>query len=168
MSSEETPILDGKQIDRMIVRMAHEIYENYYTEKQIVLIGIVPKGDQLAARLAKVLGDISPIQISHFAIELHKDRPLSGIAQYSGNVKDLKNKVVLLVDDVLNSGRTLIYSAKFLLDAEPKKLATVALIERTHRRFPVRADFVGLSLSTNLKEHIRVELASGKEGAYLE
>ncbi len=148
--------------------MAHEIHENNYKEKELIIVGVVGRGNEVAARLGKLLTSITEISISVESIELSKEKPLSGEINYSGELKALKGKSVVLVDDVLNSGRTLIYAAKHLLDADPKNLSTATLIDRFHRRFPIRADYVGLTLSTNLKEHVAVEMEKGKEAVYLE
>ena len=82
--------------------------------------------------------------------------------------EELKNKVVIVVDDVLNSGKTLIYSLRPFLDADMRKIRTVLLVDRDHKRYPVEADFVGITLSTTLQEHIRVDLTPGNEAVYLE
>lgn len=165
---ERSLILDSAQIAQKLMRMAHEIHENNYLEKELTLVGVVGRGSEVAVRLGKLLASISDLSIFVENIELDKEKPLNSEATYSGELKALKGKSVVLVDDVLNSGRTLIYAAKFLLDAEPKKLATAALVDRFHRKFPIHADYVGLTLSTNLKEHISVEMMKGKEAVYLE
>ena len=168
MPKEITPILDAQQISQKLTRIAHEIHEKNYKEKDIVVVGVTGRGSEVAERIAKLLTDISEINVVVHHIELNKEKPLNGEIKYSGELKELKNKSVILVDDVLNSGRTLIYAAKHLLDAEPKVLSIATLIDRFHRRFPIRADYVGLTLSTNLKEHITVEMEKGKEAVYLE
>ncbi len=168
MTRERSLILDSVQIAQKLMRMAHEIHENNYMEKELTLVGVVGRGSEVAARLGKLLSSISDLTVFVEKIELDKEKPLNSEVTFSGELKSLKGKSVVLVDDVLNSGRTLIYAAKFLLDAEPKKLATAALVDRFHRKFPIRADFVGLTLSTNLKEHISVEMMKGKEAVYLE
>jgi len=168
MTRERSLILDSHQISQKLMRIAHEIHENNYKEKELVIVGVVGKGTEVASRLGKLLKSISELSVSVEKIELSKEKPLSGEINYSGELKALKGKSVVLVDDVLNSGRTLIYAAKHLLDAEPKNLATATLVDRFHRRFPIRADYVGLTLSTNLKEHVSVEMEKGKEAVYLE
>jgi len=168
MSKEKSLILDARQIAQKLMRIAHEIHENNYKEKELILVGITGRGSEVAERLGKLLSSISDIPVSVQHIELNKEKPLSGDISYTGELRSLKGKSVILVDDVLNSGRTLIYAAKHLLDAEPKNLATATLVDRFHRKFPIRADYVGLTLSTNLKEHIAVEMDKGKESVYLE
>ncbi len=168
MPKEKTLILESKQISQKLTRMAHEIHENNYLEKEIVLVGVVGRGLEVAERLFSALKSIATCEVNLYQIEINKDKPLSSDVKFNGDIKLLKGKSVILIDDVLNSGRTLIYAAKYLLDAEPRSLATATLVDRFHRRFPVRADYVGLTLSTNLKEHITVEMEKGKEAVYLE
>ena len=168
MPKERTLILESKQIGQKLTRMAHEIHENNYLEKEIVLVGVVGRGLEVAERLFSALKTIAACEVNLYQIEINKDKPLSSDVKFNGDIKLLKGKSVILIDDVLNSGRTLIYAAKYLLDAEPRSLATATLVDRFHRRFPVRADYVGLTLSTNLKEHITVEMEKGKEAVYLE
>jgi pyrimidine operon attenuation protein/uracil phosphoribosyltransferase len=168
MPKERTLILTAKQIHQKLTRMAHEMLENNYTEKTIVLVGVVGRGMQVAEALYKELKKITDIEVQLTSIELNKEKPLNSEMKFSGELKQLKGKSVILIDDVLNSGKTLIYATKHLLDTEPKALSTAALVDRFHRKFPIRADYVGLTLSTNLKEHIAVELDKGKEAVYLE
>ena len=168
MPKERTLILESKQIGQKLTRMAHEMHENNYLEKEIVLVGVVGRGLEVAERLFTALKSIATCEVNLYQIEINKDKPLSSDVKFNGDIKLLKGKSVILIDDVLNSGRTLIYAAKYLLDAEPRSLATATLVDRFHRRFPVRADYVGLTLSTNLKEHITVDMEKGKEAVYLE
>jgi pyrimidine operon attenuation protein / uracil phosphoribosyltransferase len=168
MNKSRSLILSAQQIEQKIVRMAHEIHENNYKEKEIILVGIVGRGLQLAQRLHKALLNIADMPVKLEQIEINKDQPLSGEISYSGQTATLKNKSVVLVDDVLNSGRTLIFASKYLLTTEPRNMAVATLIDRYHRRFPIHAEYVGLTLSTNLKEHVSVVLDKGKEAVYLE
>ncbi len=167
MSEEKVLILNQKQIKQKVQRIAHEIYENHYKEKELVIVGIKDCGLIMAKRLKKILEEISDIDITLYSISLHKDKPTTEPMKFSGNTSDLTNKAVLVVDDVLNSGRTLIHVVKFLLDYPLKSMKTVVLVDRYHRKFPVRADIVGLTLSTNLKEHVSVDF-SKPEGVYLD
>jgi pyrimidine operon attenuation protein / uracil phosphoribosyltransferase len=167
MTKDKTLILTSRQISQKIERIAHHIYEIHYKEKEIVIVGIKDRGYIVAARIAKVLKEISSLNIELHSITLNKDNPLDSL-EYDGELGLLKGKVVILVDDVLNSGRTLIFAVREILTANPKILATATLIDRIHRKFPIRADYVGLTLSTNLKEHITVEMGGKKEAVYLE
>jgi pyrimidine operon attenuation protein/uracil phosphoribosyltransferase len=163
-----TLILNSKQIQQKINRIAYQIFENNFGEKEIIMAGIASNGYFLAKRLADVLQTISPIKITLIEIQINKENPLAIENKISLTDKELKNKVIILVDDVLNSGRTLIFGAKHFLTAPVKRLTTVVLVDRGHNRYPIKADFVGLSLSTTMLEHITVEInKKGKEAVYL-
>lgn len=165
---KKTLILNSKQIQQKINRIAYEIYENNYTESEIILAGIANNGYLFAKRLTEVLTSISPIKIKLIEIVIDKKNPLSKEITIALSEKELKNKVIVLVDDVLDSGKTLIFGAKPFLNSPIKALTTAVLVDRGHNRYPIKADFVGLSLSTTLQEHITVELdKKGKETAYL-
>ncbi|MDQ3101253.1 MAG: phosphoribosyltransferase [Bacteroidota bacterium] len=156
-------VLDHESVKRKLERIAHQLHEENFEEKGIVLIGVADRGSILVKRLAKRLKEISELEITIAEIKLDKDKPLENPVELSVDAKELKGKVVVLVDDVLMSGRTLMYAASFLIRSALKKLVTVVLVDRMHRTFPIRADIVGLTLSTTLREHISVEL--GKQDA---
>ena len=153
----QVTILSSLQVDQKINRISRQILENYHDEKEIVLVGIAKRGYKLAERIDAILTRISENKITLASLSIHKDKPLSEECRLSLDTKHLNGKVVIVVDDVLNSGRTLIYACKYLLDFTPRKMKTVVLVDRKHRKFPVRADFVGLTLSTTLEEHISVD-----------
>ena len=164
----DTLILNSKQIQQKINRIAYEIYENNYDEKDIIIAGIGGNGYFLAKRIDEVLKKISPIKTTLIEIIIDKKNPLSKEIIISLTENELKNKVIVLVDDVLNSGKTLIFGAKPFLSTPIKRLTTAVLVDRGHNRYPIKADFVGLSLSTTLQEHITVEIdGKGKESVYL-
>lgn len=165
---KKTLILNSKQIQQKINRIAYEIYENNYTESEIIIAGIASNGYLFAKRLTEVLISISPVKIKLIEIVIDKKNPLSKEITIALSEKELKNKVIVLVDDVLDSGKTLIFGAKPFLNSPIKALTTAVLVDRGHNRYPIKADFVGLSLSTTLQEHVTVELdKKGKETAYL-
>lgn len=168
MSKERTQVLNSIQVEQKLMRMAHEILENNYREKEIVLIGIVGNGSAIAERLSSILRGIAEFNVITCFIELDKSKPASVDVVFHGDTKALKGKSILIIDDVLNSGRTVMYATRYLLDFGPQTVAVAALVERFHRKYPIRADYVGLTLSTNLKEHVAVELIQGKEAVYLE
>ena len=164
----KTLILTNKQIEQKINRIAYQIYENNYDEKEIIIAGIAPNGYLLSKRIADALQSISPIKTTLIEIVIDKEDPLSAEIKISLTDKELKNKVIVLVDDVLNSGKTLIFGAKPFLSSPVKRLTTAVLVDRGHNRYPIKADFVGLSLSTTLQEHITVELnKKGNDAVYL-
>ncbi len=168
MTDSKTLILNHQQIENKISRIAYQIYEKNYEEKEIVLVGIADRGYVLAKKLNKVLQQISSLKIKLAELTLDKNAPQENkTIQFSIPLNELNNQSVVLVDDVLNSGKTLIYGVRFLLDFPIKRLKTVVLVDRSHKRFPVQADFVGLSLSTTLQEHINVEFAEANDAVYL-
>ncbi len=163
-----TLILNSIQIQQKINRIAYEIYENNYDEKEIIIAGIAENGYLLAKRINDVLRSISPLKTKLISISINKENPMESEIIVALSVSEFKNKVIILVDDVLNSGKTLIFGAKPFLSTPVKRLTTVVLVDRGHNRYPIKADFVGLSLSTTLQEHISVELnKKGKEAVYL-
>lgn len=167
MAKERTLILDPAQIEARLARMAREIYEQHYQEKEIILVGIAGNGHSMAIRLAALLSSLASYPVHLRLLELHKEKPLSQPVHYNGTPSELRNKTVIVIDDVLNSGKTLVYAIRYLLDHDPRKLSACVLVARSHRRFPVRADFVGLGLSTNVKEHVEVITEGKDEGVYL-
>ena len=163
--SNKTLVLNSKQIEQKINRIAYEIYENNYEEKEIIIAGIASNGYILAEKIAKVLQNISPIKTKLIKIILDKENPIGEEISSPLSEKEAKNKVIVLVDDVLNSGKTLIYGARCFLNSPLKRLSTVVLVDRNHTRYPVKADFVGISMSTTLQEHISVELQNKEKNA---
>lgn len=163
-----TKILDANQINQKVNRLAYEVYENNFKEKELFIAGIEGNGYKVAERIAKVLSEISPLKIQLGKISLHKENPWEHEPVLNFSEKDYKNKAVVLVDDVLNSGKTLIYAVKLFLDKPVKRINTLVLVDRSHTRYPVKADFVGLSLSTTLQERIDTDFSKkGKEAVYL-
>jgi pyrimidine operon attenuation protein/uracil phosphoribosyltransferase len=137
--------------------MAYQILEDNLGEKELIIAGIIDKGYLIAKRLKSVLETISEIKITLMKVEINKE--ISHLEASSDlDLKLATNKVVILVDDVLNSGRTLAYGLGVFLDIPLKKLRTLVLIDRSHRNFPVSPDFTGLELATVLKEHVDVVL----------
>ena len=163
----KTKILDSTGINKKINRLAWEVYENNLQEKEIIIVGILGRGETLAKQLSDVIIDISSIRTKLGTISLDKDNPYKKEISTTLTEVDYTNKVVVLVDDVLNSGKTLMYAAKHFLTTPILKLSTVVLVDRTHNRFPVKADYVGLSLATTLKEYVNVKLDGEDQGIYL-
>lgn len=162
MPNKKLLILNKKQIEQRIDRMSYQILEDNLDEKEIIIAGIVDKGYIIAKRLKSVLESISEIKITLMKIEVNKE--ISHLeAKTDLDLALATNKVVILVDDVLNSGRTLAYGLGVFLDIPLKKLRTLVLIDRSHRNFPVSPDFTGLELATILKEHVTVVLEEKNE-----
>ena len=165
INSSTTLVLNAQQIEQKLCRMAWEVLEKNHQESHIVIAGISPKGSILAQRLSKHLSDISSIMVEVIEVKLDKVDPLSSPAQVSTH-GELNDKVVVLVDDVLKSGKTLMYGTQYFLNQPIKKLMTAILIDRDYKNYPVNADVVGLSLATTLQEHVTVDLGK-KEAVYL-
>ena len=150
-----------------IKRMAYEIYEKNFEEEALYLAGIHENGYQLAELLAAELRQISPLTIYLLGITLDKVRPLSRPIVLEPANLTLAEQVVILIDDVLNSGKTMAYSLPLFLQAEVKKIETATLINRHNTLYPITVTYTGLSLATTLLEHIRVVLREESYGAYL-
>lgn len=161
MVSEKTLILDAAQVKQKIRRMAFEIYERNFKEKNIIVAGIDGQGYTLAKLLAKEVETISPIEVTLVKVSLDKMAPQQGDVELDCEIKEVKKKCIILVDDVLNTGRTLAYGLKPFLDTEVKKIETAVLVNRSHTLFPIYPQYTGYELSTTLKEHVEVQL--GKE-----
>lgn len=164
--SAKTIVLDHDRVQRKLTRIVHQLHEEYHAEQGIVLVGIAPRGLTLAERLQVGLTAATGMQVELVELKLDKDAPLERPAKLSVDPSTLRDRVVVLVDDVLMSGRTLMHAASFLVQVPLRKLTTVVLVDRRHRAYPVRADIVGLTLSTTLQEHISVELGK-KDTVYL-
>lgn len=167
MVQERTLILSEKQILQKIRRIAYQIYESNSEEKQLVVVAIEQRGSKLADMLVEVLKEIAPFAIERLDLSIDKRQPLR-LPKLSGDEALMADRAVVLVDDVLNSGRTLMYAASHLLQQPIRRLVTVVLVDRLHRRFPIKADFVGITLSTTLQDHIAVEFDGVGVRAYLE
>ena len=165
MSANKNLILDRDTAAKKLRRMALEILENNFGEKELVLAGIREKGSILARNLDAILKELSDLKVELVDISLDKDLP--GEVRLDRDLP-LNHRVIVIVDDVSNSGKTLTYALKPFLAAHPRKIEILVLVERTHTHFPVRPTYVGLSLATTLQEHISVEV-KGQEilGAYL-
>jgi len=158
-------ILDAERIERCIQRIARQILEDHYQAPRIVVTAIEGQGTVLAARIAAELVNIDAPETHSCILRMDKESPLDhemSLVNVQGDPFDMnimEEAVVIVVDDVLNSGRTLLYGVSHILLARPRHVGACVLVDRIHRRFPVRADYVGQSLSTNLKAHISVELS---------
>ncbi|AJH16001.1 phosphoribosyltransferase family protein [Myroides profundi] len=159
-------ILTKEQIKFTTKRIAYQIYETYIDEDEIVIAGIANSGYTFAQKISEALQEISPIKVTLCEVRIDKQNPINPI-ETSLESTAYTDKSVVLVDDVLNSGATLIYAVKHFLDVPLKKLKTAVLVDRNHKKYPVKADFKGISLSTSLLEHIQVVFDGDEEYAYL-
>jgi len=145
--------------------MAYEILENNIDETKLILAGIRENGCVVAKSIQKILSEICSIKTELISIDLNKREPKDVDL---GKKMDFDNQVVVVIDDVASSGKTMLYAIKPFLQYHPKKIQTLALVERTHKSFPIKTDYVGVSIATTLQEQIYVEV-DGDEvtGAYL-
>lgn len=160
-------ILSQQEIDQKITRLAHQIIENTFEQETLFIGGICGNGFQLAEKIKTIIDNNSTQQIILFEMIVNKNEPWSEPIKLSIPQEELKNGYILLVDDVLNSGKTMQYALVKLLEQATKAIKTVALVDRQHRRYPIKADFVGISLSTTLKERVEVELSETNSHAFL-
>lgn len=160
-------ILSHQEIKQKITRLGHQLLENCFEEPVIHIGGICGNGIILAEELAKIIRSNSYQKVVVFEITVNKDEPWKDPISLSIDEQELKNAYIILVDDVLNSGKTMQYALMKFLERPTKAIKTVALVDRTHRRYPIKADFVGLSLSTTLKERVEVTLSDSDSKAFL-
>ncbi|MDG1731271.1 MAG: phosphoribosyltransferase domain-containing protein [Algibacter sp.] len=167
MTVKNNTILNHREITHKIRRIAFQIYESNVDEKEVVLAGIDKNGYVFAKKLKTVLEKISDINPILCKVSIDKKHPWKDI-KTSISVEDYKNKSIVLVDDVLNSGTTLIYGVKHFLNVPLKQFKTAVLVNRNHKKYPVKADFKGISLSTSLNEHVQVMLEGKTYEVFLE
>jgi pyrimidine operon attenuation protein / uracil phosphoribosyltransferase len=159
-------ILSAAVAEKKLRRMALEIAERNYDEPQLVLIGIKDHGTVIANKISDHLKDNFKGEVVVLELTIDKKHPQNVTLN---STMDFNGKAVILIDDVANSGRVMLYALKPLLLQFPKKIQTLALVERTHKNFPVDVDYVGLSVSTTLDEHIYVEVENNTvSGAWIE
>jgi len=166
LAKEKNYILDQVRAAKKLRRMAYEIIENNAGEQELVLAGIRESGTVMAKNIQKLLAEISNVRTDLFIVTLDKHFPTTVTLSKEGNFDD---KIIIVIDDVAMSGKTLLYAMQPFLAFHPKKIQTLVLVERSHKAFPVKPDYVGLSIATTLQEHIYVETEGEViKGAYLE
>jgi pyrimidine operon attenuation protein/uracil phosphoribosyltransferase len=167
MTPTSTVILDKKQIAHKLKRIAYQIYESNVNEEEVIIAGIKENGFLFAKKLKPIVEKISPIKVILCEVIIDKKKPTNPI-KTSLSPEQYKNKSLLLVDDVLHSGTTLIYGVKHFLDVPLKQFKTAVLVDRNHKKFPIKADFKGISLSTSLNENVSVVFEKDNDRAILE
>ncbi len=155
MTPTSTIILDKKQIAHKLKRIAYQIYEANIDEKEVIIAGIMDNGFILAKKLKTILEKISPISVKLCKVAIDKKNPILPI-KTSLTPSEYENRSLILVDDVLHSGTTLIYGVKHFLEVPMKQFKTAVLVDRNHKKYPIKADFKGISLSTSLNENVEV------------
>ena len=167
MTLSKKIILDHTAIEHMIKRIAYQIYESNVDESELIIAGIADNGYILAKKIKSQLDKISDINCTLCKVNINKKVPTELIST-SLSKDDYQNKSLLLIDDVLNSGSTLIYGIKHFLDVPLKQFKTAVLVNRNHKKYPVKADFKGISLSTSLFEHVQVNISKKPYEAFLQ
>lgn len=166
MTSTSTIILDKNEIAHKIKRIAYQIYESNVNEEEVIIAGIQENGFILAKKLKTAVEKISPIKVTLCEVVINKKKPQEAV-QTSLKAEAYKNKSLLLVDDVLHSGTTLIYGIKHFLEVPLKQFKTAVLVDRNHKKYPVKADYKGISLSTSLNENVSVIFEKNNDRAIL-
>jgi len=167
MKTDVQTILNHEDIQNKIRRIAYQIYESNVDEQEIILAGIALNGYVIAERLKVILEEVSDLNCTLCKVTMNKTAP-QGTVETSLDAGEYQDKSLVLIDDVLNSGTTLIYGVKHFLDVPLKKFKTAVLVNRNHKKYPVKADFKGISLSTSLQERVKVRFKPGKDSAILE
>jgi pyrimidine operon attenuation protein/uracil phosphoribosyltransferase len=160
-------ILEQDRIDKIVKRISFQIHEKNLNNSEVVLIGVLKNGFILSDLIEKELKKISKSKIQLFSIKINKKKPLNPI-ELNCDLSELKNKSIVLIDDVLNSGKTLIHCVKYLLDVPISNFNTAVLIDRNHKKFPIKIDFKGLSLSTTIKENVTVVFEKNNSYAFID
>ena len=155
MQTDNNIILNHEQIQHKIKRIAYQIYESNVNEEEIVIAGIAENGFIFAQRLKTILENISDLTVMLCKVSMDKKAPQNTVTT-SLAPEQYTNKPLVLADDVLNSGTALIYGVKHFLDVPLTRFKTAVLVNRNHKKFPIKADFKGISLSTSLHEHVEV------------
>jgi len=158
-------ILNQREIQQKLKRLSIEILENNYDAKEIVFVGINNNGLGFAQMIVNELDGMTDKKLTTTQILLNPAEPTKHPIELGMSAKELKNKVIILVDDVANTGRTLFYAFKPLMDILPKRIEVAVLVDRKHKSFPVKVDYMGLSLATTLRDNIDVKIREVKEYA---
>jgi pyrimidine operon attenuation protein/uracil phosphoribosyltransferase len=168
MTASDTSILllSTAQINQKVKRMAYEILEANFGEKELIFAGICEQGELLAKQLAKHLDEISSVKTTVTRIDLDKSHPFRQAHDTLQEEIKIDNKVIIMIDDVLHTGKTIAYGLKPFLSKKIKKIEVAVLVDRSHTAFPIKATYIGYGLSTTLSDNIQVNL-KGKKGVYL-
>jgi len=166
MKKKRVLILDKERISYKLRRMAYELWERNSDEREIILVGIEHGGMVLAENLSAILKEISPLKVRTISVKINKKKPLNNVI---GLDENLTGCTVVLVDDVVNSGKTILYSLNTILSYDLKKLMVAVLVDRKHKSFPIASDIVGHTVATTLQDHIEVETNGNEiEAVYLQ
>jgi len=158
-------LLNQHQIKQKIERLAYQILEQNYEEEEIILIGINNNGLGFAKLIHARLSKLADIPIKLTSVRLNPANPLAEDISVEMPLERLNGKTIIIVDDVANTGRTIFYATRPLMTIIPKKIEVAVLVDRKHKSFPVKVDYMGLSLATTVQENIDVQILNRKEQA---
>lgn len=167
LTVERNQVLNHKQVEQKIRRIAFEIYENNFQEKVIILAGIYDKGYDLAKLVKRQLDEITTAKTILVRIDLDKQAPTQSEIKLDHDIEELRKKTIILIDDVLNTGRTLAYSLKPFLGIAAKKIEVAVLVNRSLTQFPIFCKYTGYELSTTIDDHVDVVINSKEMGVFL-
>lgn len=162
--TNQTCVMDEDEIERTLVRMAHQILEQNKGCGNLALVGILTRGDILARKLADIIYNIEGVHVPVGSLDIsfyRDDASISGLPQLHGTdiLFNIDNKTIVLVDDVLFTGRTIRAALDALMDfGRPARIQLAILVDRGHRELPIRADFVGKNIPSSLNENVRLRL----------
>ena len=164
--SDKQYVLSAAEINIILKRLALQVAENITDDTtEFIVVGITNRGFTIAQKIVELLGNIIPNPITLLSLSLNKDFPEEIVIN---GTMDFNDKNILIIDDVVNNGRTLTYSIKPFLNFYPKQIQTLVLVERMYKLFPIKADYIGLSIATTKEDHIVVEEVNNQIiGAYL-
>ncbi len=163
---DKKKILDYQSIKKKIRRISLQILESNIDRDEIIIAGIDLNGFIIAKKISQEISKISEINIKLCKVKIDKKNPLNDIST-SLNFEDYQNKSLVVIDDVLNSGATLMYSVKYFLNTKIKSLKTAVLVDRNHKKYPIKVDYKGLSLSTSIQSKVEVVIDEKKIEAFL-
>ncbi len=164
---DKSLILSHQQITQKTKRIAYEIYENNFQEKEVVLVGIHDQGYSFAELIMHELTEIAPFKVTLVGLKLDKAAPTQSNIILECEDSVIKNKSIIMIDDVSNTGRTMAYSLKPFLNIRVKKIETAVLVNRSHTQFPISIQYSGYELATTIKEHVEVNLLGKNKAVYL-
>jgi pyrimidine operon attenuation protein/uracil phosphoribosyltransferase len=167
MEQKKTILLNQEQIEQKLNRITYQIFEDNLDEKEIILAGIYKSGFTLAQQLTSNLKAISTLNITLIEVHINKHSHVQEAIKINLPTSDLAGKVVVLVDDVMNSGKTMLYALKPFLQADLKKLRTAVLVDRDHKTHPIAADFIGIRLATTIHNHVTAIIDEASQMVYL-
>lgn len=167
MSVNKVQILNDAQVKQMIKRIAYQIYENHFNDKYLIIGGIEGRGATIAQFIYDELASISKLNIQLVTISLDKENPTGSSVNLSIENIKIEGKSVIVIDDVLNTGRTLVYALTPFIRSKAKRIQVGVLVDRNHKNFPIAADYIGMQLSTTLQEHVEVLIEKKKVNVYL-